>query len=330
MGLLEYVRVWIKKKDISTSLSLIKASLNELEKSEVLSRHGKELVVTATENAHRLEILLFRKSRKSFQEKFHLPNLIAHVTDNQNTKETLLIVGNTIDLPADFQQNLREDYHLIHIEDGNEAIKLANEINPDIVIADALLSAFNGYELCRMLKSSIGTSHIPVILLSALNEKENIIYGLEAGANDFIVKPFDFDILKARLRNILQSREQLRRSVFTDVPAETANYTNELDIAFLDKAKEIVESEIDNPEFSINEFCGRMAMSRTSVYNKLKTLTGQSPNDFIRIIRLNKAKTLLASKKFTVSEVAYKVGFIDSKYFSTSFKKQFGISPSKM
>lgn len=330
MGILEFVHQWLIKRDLRIPVSLIKSSLSELEKGEILSRHGKELLATAVENADRLENLLLHKREKEFEEMLNASSFPANSTDVHGTKETLLLVENNNDLLVHFQEDLLRDYHLIHVDNGANALKLAKEINPDIIIADALLPALSGYELCRILKSSIGTSHIPIILLSALNEKENIIFGLEAGANDYIVKPFDFDILKARLRNILQSREQLRQSVFTDIRVEETNYTNELDLEFIDKAKEIVEMEIDNPEFSINDFCSKMAMSRTSVYNKLKTLTGQSPNDFIRIIRLNKAKGLLESKKFTVSEVSYKVGFTDSKYFSTSFKKQFGISPSKL
>lgn len=330
MGILEYVRQWITKKDLRVPVSLIRASLIDLEKGENLSMRGKELLATAVENVDYLESLLIHKKEKEFEGMFHSSAYAATSTGGQNIKETLLLAENNNDLLVHFQENLLRDYHLIHVDNGANALKIAKDINPDIIIADALLPSLTGYELCRILKSSIGTSHIPVILLSALNEKENIIFGLEAGANDYIVKPFDFDILKARLRNILQSREQLRKMVFMDAPVEEITYTNELDIEFLDKAKDVVETEIENPEFSINDFCSKLAMSRTSVYNKLKSLTGQSPNDFVRIIRLNKAKSLLESKKFTVSEVSYKVGFTDSKYFSTSFKKQFGISPSKM
>lgn len=326
MSLIEYVRQWIVKRDLRIPVSLIKASLCELERGETLTKHGRELIATAYANADLLEKHLVNKRENDEKQKFTSSSDAATAF----SKETLLLAESNNEISKHFQENLLKDYELIYADNGANALKLAKEINPDIIIADILLPVLNGYELCSILKSSVGTSHIPVILLSALNEKENIILGLEAGANDYIVKPFDFDILKARIRNILQSREQLRKIVFTDSQIEETNYTTELDIEFLDKAKHIVETEIDNAEFSIHDFCSMLAMSRTSVYNKLKTLTGQSPNDFIRIIRLNKAKGLLESKKYTVSEVSDKVGFTDSKYFSTSFKKQFGISPSKM
>lgn len=327
MSILGYVLRWIVNRDLRTPVLKIRESLNELQREEILSRHGKELLATAITNTNRLESFLLPAADKHV---LHPSSDTLTSTDAVRTKEILLLATNGKEISEHFQENLLKDYKVTYADDGAKALELAQEINPDIIIADAMLPVLNGYDLCRALKSSVGTSHMPVILLSALNDKENIIFGLEAGANDYIVKPLDFDILRARIRNILQSREQLRKVVFTDTRVEETNYTNELDIEFLDKAKHIVETEIANPEFSINDLCSMLAMSRTSVYNKLKTLTGQPPNDFIRIIRLNKAKGLLASKKYTVSEVSNRVGFIDSKYFSTSFKKHFGVSPSKI
>jgi Response regulators consisting of a CheY-like receiver domain and a winged-helix DNA-binding domain len=318
------------RQDLRIPVSLIQKSLREIEKEEILSKHGKNLLAIAIANTDRMEKLLLHEKKKSEKWKLYPSADTVNSTDTAHGKETLLLAENNNEIYEHFQKDLIEKYQVIHADDGAKALKLAKEINPDIIIADAFLPVLSGYELCRMLKSSVGTSHIPIILMSALRDKENIIFGLEAGANDYIFKPFDFDILKARIRNILQSRDQLHEIVFTETRVEETKYTNELDIEFLDKAKQIVETEIDNPDFSINDFCSMLAMSRSSVYNKLKALTGQPPNDFIRIIRLNKAKGLLASKKYTVSEVSYKVGFTDSKYFSTSFKKQFGISPSKV
>lgn len=246
-------------------------------------------------------------------------------------KEILLLAEDNNDMREYLTDSLSQEYHVISVNDGGKALELAKEINPDIIISDMLMPVLRGDEMCKILKSSMETSHIPFILLSALSEKENIILGLEAGANDYITKPFDFSVLKVRIRNILQSREQLRKTIFsTGTGLEDVNYANQLDKEFLDKAIRIIEMELANPEFSIIEFCRMLGMSRTSVYNKMKTLTDQAPNDFIRIIRLNKAKELLKSKKYAISEVSYMVGFSDPKYFSTSFKKQFGISPSKV
>ncbi len=246
-------------------------------------------------------------------------------------KEVLLLAEDNDDLREYLTDSLSLDYHVISVTNGAKALELAREINPDIIISDVVMPELRGDEMCRILKSAIETSHIPFILLSALSEKENVIMGLEAGANDYIIKPFDFSVLKARIRNILQSREQMRKTFLSDDKGlEDTDYANELDKEFLDNAIRTIEEELSNPEFSINDFCRKLGMSRTSVYNKIKTLTDQGPNDFIRIIRLNNAKELLKTKKYTIGEVSTMVGFSDPKYFSTSFKKQFGISPSKV
>lgn len=246
-------------------------------------------------------------------------------------KEVLLLAEDNDELRNYLMERLSQEYHVIAASDGNKLLKLAREMNPDIIVSDVMMPERWGDEVCQLLKSSIETSHIPFILLSALSEKENVIRGLESGANDYIIKPFDFNVLRARIRNILQSREQMRKSVLSDDgKPEEVNYANILDKQFLENAIAIIENYLSDPEFSINDFCQQLGMSRTSVYNKIKSLTDQGPNDFIRIIRLNKAKELLRTKQYSIAEVSTMVGFSDPKYFSTCFKKQFGISPSKV
>lgn len=245
-------------------------------------------------------------------------------------KNVLLLAEDDPDMREYLMNSLSAEYKVIGVPDGGKALETAREINPDIIISDIVMPVLEGDELCRILKSSVDTSHIPIILLTALSERENIIFGLEAGANDYIIKPFDLSVLKVRIRNILQNRQHLRDTVLSmDVPPEDTDYTSQLDKEFMDKVMEVIREELSNSEFSINDFCRMLGMSRTSVYNKIKTLTGQGPNDFIRIVRLNKAKELLASRRHSIGEVSSMVGFSDPKYFSTCFKKQFGTSPSK-
>ena len=252
------------------------------------------------------------------------------VTEATN-KNVLLLVEDDIEMREYLMDSLSSEYKVITAPDGGKGLEMAREINPDIIISDIVMPVLQGDELCRILKSSVETSHIPIILLTALNERENIILGLEAGATDYIIKPFDLSVLKVRLRNILQSRQHLRETVLSvNTTLEETDYTTLLDKEFLDSAIEVINKELSNSELSIDDFCQILGMSRTSVYNKIKTLTGQGPNDFIRIMRLNKAKELLDSRKFTIGEVATMVGFSDPKYFSTCFKKQFGTSPSKI
>ena len=248
----------------------------------------------------------------------------------KNIKEKILIVEDNDDMRAYLSKTLSKEHLVFELSDGKQVIEQVWKINPDIIISDILMPHLNGDEMCRILKSSIETSHIPIILLTALDDRENIIKGLGYGADDYITKPFDVVVLKARIKNIIDNRSKLRDALSLDHELkETVNYPNQLDKEFMEKVIAYIEKELSDSNFSINDLCISIGMSRTSFYHKLKTLTGLSPNQFIRTFRLNKAKELLKLKRYNVSEVAIIVGFTDSKYFSTSFKKQFGYSPSK-
>lgn len=255
----------------------------------------------------------------------------SYTVAGEEGKNVLLLAEDDPDMREYLTDSLSSEYKVVSVPDGGKALEMAREINPDIIISDIVMPVLEGDELCRILKSSVDTSHIPIILLTALSERENIIFGLEAGANDYVIKPFDLSVLKVRIRNIIQNRQHLRDTVLSmETQPEETDYTSQLDKEFLDKVMEVVLEELSNSELSINDFCRKLGMSRTSVFNKMKTLTGQGPNDFIRIVRLNKAKELLVSRKYSIAEVANMVGFADPKYFSTSFKKQFDTSPSKI
>ena len=216
-------------------------------------------------------------------------------------------------------------------DDGAKLLEAVGQSHPDIIISDVKMPNLGGDELCRRIKSSIETSHIPVILLTGLGERNDIIAGYESGANDYIVKPFDMSVLKARIKNILINRSRLQaRVVAEDCEPAEEDYASSLDKEFMERVKSVLDKNMEDSDFTIGDFCQQLGMSRTSVYNKIKTLSGMSINDFIRVMRLNKAKGLLESGKYQISEVAYMVGFADPKYFSTCFKKQFGVSPSKL
>ena len=229
------------------------------------------------------------------------------------------------------QEALSGEYRVITAPGAVKGLELAREINPDIIVSDLVMPVMRGDEVCRILKGAVETSHIPFVLLTGLSDKTSIICSLEAGASDYILKPFDLGVLKARLRNILQERQRLRDSFVSPETGERApEYANVLDQQFMDKVMASIGEHLDDPSFSIAVFCRDLAMSRTAVFNKLKTLTGQGPNDFIRIVRLNKAMELLRTRSHSVAEVSDMVGFSDPKYFSVCFKKQFGQSPSKI
>lgn len=229
------------------------------------------------------------------------------------------------------RKSLEPDYEVRTFGDSLAAFDAIRSDSPDLVITDRMMPRLRGDELCRMVKTDMATSHIPVIILSGLVSREDILAGFEAHADDYIAKPFDIVLLKARIRNILKTRAELSRRVIADDGAPVGEeFTNELDREFMARVNEAVEAHMADSEFSISGLCADLCMSRTSVYNKIKSLTGQSLNEYIRIMRLNRSRELLLSRRYNISEVAYMVGFSDPKYFSTCFKKQFGVSPSKV
>ena len=185
--------------------------------------------------------------------------------------------------------------------------------------------------MCVALKSDIETSHIPIILLTALSDRENIINGLAIKADEYMTKPFDIGILKANIANLLANRALLiQQYAHLDLKEpETNNYSSELDYKFMSKVKEEIEKNIDNSDFSVEKLSSALNMSRTSFYNKIKALTTQAPADFIRTQRMNRAGELLKAKKYSINEVAFMVGFNDTKYFREVFKKYFNMTPSK-
>ncbi len=245
-------------------------------------------------------------------------------------ENSILIVEDDTETLEYMRSSLAEEYSITTAADGQMALGVIAEKNPDIVISDVIMPVMNGYDLCRSVKSDVATSHIPVLLLTGMTDRESVIRGLESGADDYIVKPFDMSVLKARIRNILNERQRLREAILYSSNAAARNeYSNKLDQEFMDKVISVVQKELSNSEFQINDLCRELAMSRTAFYNKLKSLTGQGPNDFIRIYRLERSKEYLADHRYSIAEVSDMVGFSDAKYFSVCFKKQFGVSPSR-
>lgn len=316
---------------------------------ELVKLHEGTIDFSSKENVGTEFKLTFKKGKDFFQEKETLKAYMIEenediaatdiAPDNEKEPEVnderikakILIVEDNDDMRLYLKNNLSEQYTIAEASDGQEALENIEIINPDLVISDNLMPRMNGIDFCMKLKNSMETSHIPVILLTALSDKEDVLKGLDCGADDYIIKPFDITILKAKIRNILQNRETLKKLFAVSEGAEaTLEYTNPLDKEFIEKAVRLIEENLDEPSFSTNELSAGMSMSRSSFFNKLKALTGQGPNDFIRTIRLNKAKELLLTKQYNVFETSIMTGFSDAKYFSTAFKKQFGISPSKI
>lgn len=214
-----------------------------------------------------------------------------------------------------------------------KAYEWLNTEMPDLIISDVMLPGMTGTEFCRKLKSENLTSHLPVILLTARDSEEEIVEGLGTGADDYITKPFKMNELIARCFNLIENRRRLKDRFADQDEIRPDTFTgNTADHQFLEKAISLVFENLDNPEFDVPQFCSGMYTSKTLLYSKLKALTGQSPTEFVRNIRLKEAKKLLLNNghQYTISEISYQVGFNDPLYFSRCFRKYFGIPPSEI
>lgn len=244
--------------------------------------------------------------------------------------QLVLVVEDNPDLREFIVSELSLQFRVVQAEDGIQGHQAASEHAPDLILSDVLMPGMSGIELCEKIKTNTATSHIPVVLLTALGADEQRIRGYEAGADDYIAKPFDSNILLLKVRNLLFTRQRQKEAFGRTPGLEFSGLTGlQIDRNFLQKAIALVEKHFENPEFSNDDFIAGLNMSRQTVYRKLKGLTNQSVSDFIRTIRLKKAAALLLSTDLTISEIAYLVGFKAQSHFSKYFREQFGTYPTE-
>ncbi|MFD1257839.1 two-component regulator propeller domain-containing protein [Mucilaginibacter terrae] len=244
-------------------------------------------------------------------------------------KQSILIVEDNDDFRFYLKDNLKEHFHVVDAINGKEGWQKALALHPSLIISDISMPEMSGTDLCRKLKNDSRTNHIPVILLTALAGEEQHLMGLETGASDYLTKPFNFEILLSKLKNILLQQELMRSTYKKQVELNPTEIVLESpDEKFVQKALQVIEQNISNTEFSVEELSSEMYMSRVTLYKKCLALTGKSPVELIRSVRLKRAAQLLSNDYLTVSQVCYKVGFKSQKYFTKSFKAEFGILPS--
>ena len=250
--------------------------------------------------------------------------------DSQSPEKPLiLVVEDNAELRAYMKKTLNRNYTVAEAADGQEGLEKARSLLPNLIISDVIMPYVDGIELCQSLKNDLSTSHIPIILLTARNEIETKIQGIETGADDYIEKPFHFRFLDARIKNILESRQALRSQYRKELLLEPKEMiaTSE-DEKLLVRIRDYVEEHLEDPELNVKHVSSDIGLSRTMLFVKLKELTGMSPQEFIRTLRLGRAAQLLTKTDSTVSEIAYQSGFKYPKYFSTAFQKQYGMTPS--
>lgn len=245
-------------------------------------------------------------------------------------RRTILLIEDDNDVREFLLSELESCFDLKVASDGKAGIAMAKELDVDLIVSDVMMPGMNGFELTKRLKNSFETSHIPIILLTALSTDENVLEGTESGADAYITKPFSPQLLMARILQLLNQREILRQK-FGKVPQEirSAMLRNEQDSLFVKRLDSIVYSRLGEQDLSVDKVAGLLHLGRTIFYKKVRGTTGYTPNEYIRVIRLRKAAELLKEGEKNVSEVAYAVGFDNPYYFSKCFKEQFGMASSQ-
>lgn len=245
-------------------------------------------------------------------------------------RRTILLIEDDNDVREFLFSELESCFDLKVASDGKAGIAMAKELDVDLIVSDVMMPGMNGFELTKRLKNSFETSHIPIILLTALSTDENVLEGTESGADAYITKPFSPQLLMARILQLLNQREILRQK-FGKEPQEirSAMLSNEQDSLFVKRLDSIVYSRLGEQDLSVDKVAGLLHLGRTIFYKKVRGTTGYTPNEYIRVIRLRKAAELLKEGEKNVSEVAYAVGFDNPYYFSKCFKEQFGMPPSQ-
>lgn len=244
--------------------------------------------------------------------------------------KTVLIVDDNDDFRFYLVENLRSLYNIIEANNGKIASEKANRFSPDIIVSDVMMPEMDGFELCEKLKTDVNTSHIPVILLTANTLDEDKITGFEAGADEYITKPFNVGVLQARIRNLLIKKDEQRTKVNELLGTDISDiHLPSLDEKLLEKVVRITNEKMADTEFGVEELSKVIGMSTVYLNKKISALTGKTTSEYVRSIRLKKATQLLEKTDMSISEVAYEVGYNSPKYFSKYFKDEYGILPSE-
>ncbi len=303
---------------------------------EINSKHGTEFIITLyKDNVHLnsdeiiYEADVIDSEILSFNTEYEDDSFIGQQPLNDDENYSILIIEDNPDLIKYLKGKLSSEYS-VHISDGTDAIDKALELIPDIILCDVSLPGKSGFEICEILKKDLRTSHIPTIILTALNNKESYIKGLESGADLFLTKPFSFAILSQSIKTLIYNREKLRYYFVNNVHnVDSSNNFGSFEQEFISKINKTINDNIDNSKFSVENLASDLNISRIQLYRKMKAIMGVNVSDYIQNIRLEKAKSLLQETRLTISEIAYATGFSSPNYFSTSFKAKFKKSPKE-
>lgn len=263
-----------------------------------------------------------------------LPTKSGTVLNNKevamDSHDTLLIVDDNPDFRFYLRDALQAKFQVVEASDGEEALHLVQDKHPSLVVSDVMMPKMDGYALCKAIKTRTELSHIPVILLTAKSSQQDKLEGLNHGADDYIAKPFNYDILEARINYLIEQRHKFKNEYQRTLRVQPDQVgITDLDRKLLENMNQLIQDNISNAELSVEWLSRELCMSRVYLYKKISSLTGKTPVELVRLIRLRKAYELLQSSGLNISEVAYQVGYSDPKYFSKQFKQEYGELPSK-
>lgn len=327
---------------LALTKSLVDAHHGSIAVTRVENQYTRFTVRLPSGNAHFDKSELVTRFRDSEQiERYpkltpeSLPDsqdLVEQMLRPAEDQHKLLVVEDNAEVRAYIKSVFQGKFIILEAEEGKEGFSLALEEIPDVIISDIMMPVMDGISMTRQLKSNVKTSHIPVILLTARTSLIFKVEGLETGADDYVSKPFNPKVLQLKVRNLIRTRVQLGK-MFSDkevLTIEPSRVTlTSADEVFVEKILKSIETNMSNTEYSVEELGSDVGMSRMQLYRKLKALTGQSANEFIRTLRLKRAAQLMEQNQLTIAEITYEVGFNDLQYFRECFKKYFGVTPSE-
>ena len=300
--------------------------------------NGEIYVESEPEKGSIFKVMLPLEEIKSHKtEKRTVSPALAYYAEDEETKEPvteskevkLLIIEDNNDMRHFIKEQLEQDYQVLEAVNGKDGLQKANELVPDLIITDLMMPQMDGITLCKNLKTSIGTSHIPVIMLTARAGIENKLEGLETGADDYLTKPFSAKELQVRVKNLIEQRQQLRELYSRGISLDPKEITvTSLDERFLMEVLALLEENYNDPDFGVPEMQKGIGMSKTQLHLKLKALTDHPPGELLRNFRLKRASQLLSQTGENISQIAYAVGFNTLPYFTKCFKELYGITPS--
>ena len=336
---------------LRTPLTLIAGPVKQLLNKNTLNEEDRGLLEIVNRNVSQLESLIsdvlnFKKSTESMkvcdasaidalektasEESIQKGRVSILKQDESDELSTVLIVEDNNDMRKYIRTLLADRYYVLEATDGQSGLKLAKESVPDLIVSDVMMPIMDGLQLCKKLKEDVITSHIPVILLTARSTEAHQMEGYDSGADAYLTKPFSAELLISRIANLLKNRKQLKLLLDGKQNEESKEKISTPDKIFIDNLKEAIKKNMSNPNLRMDDLGDEIGLSRVQMYRKVKVLTGLSPTELLRQMRLQRAAALLSSTTKTVAEIAFEVGFNTPGYFSKCFKEQYGKQPTDL